>query len=120
MRTKNWEPTADQKRWHDTVRRMPCIATIQPAELCQLHHIWGASFHYAGKWVGQWGVINLVGFLHDSRSNHFRHVAKHKAAFIEAFGTERELFLETVTSLKRWGFDTPPDEIVELVELGGF
>lgn len=116
MQTKNWQPNAAQRRWHDLLRQLPCMATLEHPMQCQLHHVAGAAAHQNGIWIGQWYVLPLWHGIHDSRAEHRYHVGKNPVGFERRFGTELDLFLDMTRWLYTRGREVPPLNVIEAIK----
>lgn len=92
MLSKNFKPKAIHKRFHDNLFKLGCIVT---GSFPQLHHIVGSSYRQDGVWIGQWYLIPLSPDLHmDGNVN----VTSNKVEFYEKVGSEKNLFINTLSN----------------------
>lgn len=110
MKTKNWQPTAAQKRWHNDLAGMGCLLGGGPAEI---DHLAGASARCDGVWIGQWFVVPLSPFWHRlgplNRTNNpkgMRLVISSQMAKVPKKGLEYELFMWTLEAYA-WEYQKP-------------
>ncbi len=59
MQSKNYQPTADQGRFHDWVRETFIACQNCGIVASELHHILGSAAKHDKQWVGQWAVTML-------------------------------------------------------------
>ncbi len=107
-------PTAKQKRWHESLRQIGCIASGQP--LVQIHHLEGSTFRHKKEWCGQWWALPISWELHDVHSDHPLNVTHHKNAFHAHYGSPDILLLMARNRVLAMNpdADVPPDHIIEL------
>ncbi len=120
MKSKSNKPNAAQKKW------MADIASFSISNLgllydeqydyfgveFQLHHVVGRSYKQNKVAIGHEFILPVPFELHDVSSNHKLNVTHHKRAFVDAYGTQRELFSKLCLHMSRQGYIIPPDDII--------
>lgn len=106
MQTKNWQPTAAQKRWHDTLRELGSVLSgLKPVEI---HHCAGASAKHNKVWIGQWWVLALT---HEEHSRYVPEWGKRRKFM------EKTLFRTQCKLIERAGGVIPfGDDVMEAIE----
>lgn len=105
MKTKNWQPTAAHKRWHNDLAAMGCLLSGGPAEI---DHLAGASARCEGVWIGQWFVAPLSPYWHRHGALNRTSNAKGMQSVLCSMmgrtlkkGLEFELFMWTLEAYKQ-------------------
>ncbi len=83
----------------------------------QRHHVLGRSAKHNKVAIGHWFILPVPFELHDVMSNHPENVTHRKKAFIKRFGTQRDLFLTMVESMRDEGYELPPADVCEAIRL---
>ncbi len=82
----------------------------------QRHHVLGRSAKHNKVAIGHWFIIPVPFELHDVMSNHPDNVTHRKKSFVKRFGTQRDLFLKMVESMRDDGYELPPTEVLKAIE----
>ena len=99
------------QKWLTTVAAHGCVITGDKYNI-QLHHILGRTAKRDKQPIGLWYVLPLHWSYHDVASNHPLNVTHHKKAFVDQFGSQKELFLEMCYDIKSY----PPAEVLAAIQ----
>lgn len=99
MRTKNYQPTAAEKRWHDEVAGLGCL--VCHVREVELHHVAGASAKHCKVHVGQQWILPLCHRHHDmvTRSRDELCEAMYGFVMVGAWDCQKMLMCEVVGKL---------------------
>jgi hypothetical protein len=84
---KSDPPSAEQKRWRETVRSQGCIFGYEDSEV-QIHHVVGRTAVYCKIPIGHWFIIpcteaghrELEKLSHQEQKRYFLTVCRHQLA----------------------------------------
>lgn len=85
------------KDWEDRVRDFGCVVTGQND--VQIHHVHGRKYKNNKVLIGPWFILPLCMKLHDVHSNDINNVTHYPKMFAQAYGLQRDLFLEMCDDL---------------------
>jgi len=114
MMSKGNAPSAAQKRWRQSVVEYGCVVTGSP--IVQVHHCLGATAKHNKVHIGHWFILPLSPALHDISSNAPDNITTNKKAFVEAHGTEKNLFLNMAYRMFEDGYVVPNEEVLNAIE----
>ena len=81
----------------------------------QLHHVLGRSAKHDKVAIGHEFILPVPFELHDISSNHPENVTHCKKVFIKRFGTQRDLFLIMLESMRDQSYELPPFDVCESI-----
>lgn len=78
-----------------------------------IHHPKGRKAKHNKVLIGCWWVLPVPIHLHDVHSNHPLNVTHHRKAFEARYGSESELFIKMLNSMRSMGIEIPFGRDVE-------
>ncbi len=110
-----------EKQWHELIAqyvkvRGSVLGGGMKTEPIQYHHVAGRTYKQNKVLIGPWFVIPLPFSLHDVSSNDSLNVTHHRHAFSEAFGSQRDLWLDMIEWFKKRDIELPfGDDVITAV-----
>ena len=106
------KPTARQRRFHDWIKRQPCVATNEHGP--ELHHCVGSTAKHNKIEIGQWWCIGL-----SSEAHRGRHGIHYDGTLLTLHETRKEvekrLFEKTAVQYAAEGNESLPHEVLDAI-----
>lgn len=81
----------------------------------QRHHVLGRTAKQNKIAIGHWFILPIPYELHEPNVDHEFHVGKCKKAFVNRYGSQRDLFSIMYVVMKAQGYSVPSEDIYSAI-----
>ena len=103
--------TKAERAWLNQIAEWACAGGLDtlglPYEQFHIHHCAGHSAKHNKLKIGPYFCLPIPIQLHDVHSNHPWNITHHRKAFVQEYGTEKQLFATMCQDMKDKGIKLP-------------